>query len=63
MGRAFFFAGLLCFIHVFAWVGVLTWGNTPVFGTIFGGNSALWGYVVVVPMVTSVSTHAIGHCL
>ena len=39
ISRAYLWGGLLVFLHVFCWVGVLTWENTPVFGAIFGGRS------------------------
>lgn len=45
-GRVFAFAGLLVFLHLFAYVGVLTFGNTPVFGAVFGGRSDLWSDIV-----------------
>ena len=54
IGRSLFFAGFLMFVHVFCFVGVLTWGNTPVLGIIFGGRSDLWAYMVVVPMAVSI---------
>jgi endonuclease/exonuclease/phosphatase family metal-dependent hydrolase len=54
IGRVFVFAGLLVFVHVFCYVGVLTFGNTPVLGVIFGGKSDVWGYMVVLPMVGSI---------
>ena len=54
IGRSLFFAGFLMFVHVFCFVGVLTWGNTPVLGVIFGGRSDLWAYMVVVPMAVSI---------
>ena len=39
ISRAYLWGGLLVFLHVFCWVGVLTWENTPFFGAIFGGRS------------------------
>ncbi len=51
IGRSFLFAGLLVFVHIFCYVGVLTFGNTPVLGVVFGGRSDLWGALVVLPMI------------
>ena len=51
--RVFAFGGLLIFVHIFSFVGVLTWGNTPVLGVWFGGASDAWGYFVVWPMIAS----------
>ena len=35
ISRAYLWGGLLVFLHVFCWVGVLTWENTPFFGATF----------------------------
>eukprot|EP01046_Picozoa_sp_COSAG06_P047399 COSAG06_NODE_6887_length_2729_cov_0.992015_3_plen_169_part_01 len=49
ISRAYLWAGLLVFLHVFCWVGVLTWGNTPVLGAIFGGRSDMYARNILPP--------------
>ena len=48
IGRALFLSGFLTFLHVFAFVGVLTFRHTPGF-SVFGGRSDAWLYFVVCP--------------